>query len=162
MKKKINIILFVVVCGIWTTIAYRYFVVKEVKTDYFVASHNDIPIQRGGKDTFNLIPLQRDPFLGNVYRVKVQKSIEQPVTVPHVNRKPKNQNIAWPQIEYMGFIKAHDKEKELVILKINGKIHRTRKAETIQEVYIKDIFKDSVIVKFNKEQMTFIKNGSRR
>ena len=62
----------------------------------------------------------------------------------------------------MGFIKAHEKEKELVILKINGKIHRTRKAETIQEVYIKDIFKDSVIVRFNKEQMTFIKNGSRK
>lgn len=62
----------------------------------------------------------------------------------------------------MGFIKAHGNEKELVILKINGKIYRTRKTETVQDVFVKDIFKDSVIVKFNKEQMTFIKNSSRK
>jgi hypothetical protein len=161
VKKKVNIILIILVCGIWATIAYRYFYVKEIKTNDFSFSDNNLPIRQIGKDTFDLKPVDRDPFLGNYRSIKKNKELslspqkKTKVILPFNNHtKP---IVYWPNIEYMGFIKAQGNEKELVILKINDKIHRVRKAEKVQDIYIKEIFKDSVIIRLHKEEQTFSK-----
>lgn len=161
MKKKVNIILLILVCGIWATIAYRYFYVKEIKTNDFSFLNNDLPIRQTGKDTFDLKPLGRDPFLGNYRNIKkhTEPSPENKTKISPPFNNPKKQIADWPHIEYKGFIKAQGNEKELVILKINDKIHRVRKAETVQDIFIKQIFKDSVIVRFNKEERSFSKGS---
>lgn len=159
MKKKINILLIVVVLGLWGTAIYRYlrgfFLSSEVSknaTEREFTDINDFLIKR---DTFILRPVEHDPFFDRM--ITAQESVKplrpyKPVTYS------KKEQIVWPVIEYFGYIKPQS-NKELILLKINNKLFRLRIFEQKDGVKVNKIYKDSVQLIFNNEKK-IIKHNS--
>ncbi len=165
MKKKINIVLILVVLGLWGTVGYKainqYFFPKNL-IDITSVTYSGNAIKIAEKDTFELKPIARDPFLSRSLVVT-----EKPKTIavrtvhrlslPALPKEPKY-TAPFPTINYYGYIKSTDKKEELVLLKINSKLNKVRLNDNIDGLIVKKIFKDSIQVSYNGE----IKNVSKR
>lgn len=154
MKKKINIALIIVVLGLWGTVFYKtinqYFFSKEPVNNIFI--NKTLKINSLTKDTFHLAKLSRDPFL-NIQYQPIKPALRIKSTKPKVIVAVKPVEVKyWPTIAYYGFIKSKEKEKELILVKINSKLYKLRKDDLIEEITIKKIYKDSIEVVFNKEK----------
>lgn len=162
MKKKVNIVLILAVLSIWGAAGYRYisnyFREKDVLSYHekdFITTQQ-IKIIR---DTFELRPLPRDPFLNNIIiERQVPKRISKAVMKPVAAQKAK-EPLIWPDIQYLGFIESKDqKNKELILVKVNGGLFRMHKGELNSDVLIKNIYKDSIKVLYKKEERIFKRN----
>ncbi|QSB27648.1 hypothetical protein [Flavobacterium sp. CLA17] len=162
VKKKINIILIVVVLGLWGSVFYktinRFFTSKELAVNNPAGSAT-VKFNQINKDTFALENVNRDPFLNK----QVQEVVSRPQRqyVPNSNHSgalvkkataaPTIKHlIVWPAISYHGYIK--DSRGEMVILKIDSKMFRLRKNDLVDGLMIKKISSDSLEVDFNKEK----------
>lgn len=119
--KKATYILLLIVGSLWGLLFYKFFsdtsgsapqLAKAVKGEY------KLPKQKK-KDTFSLLPLDRDPFLGTAYKkisakARVIKQIE------------------WPNVLYKGSISGSD--GRVFILSIGGKEYFFKKSETIDGI----------------------------
>lgn len=160
-KKTINIILIIVVLSLWGTVGYKYvnrfFMSDEIAYD-FTDAYKNATVSIIEKDTFQLQPLSKDPFLNKEFSkpVKLRKIIR---TRPKakIETKPKA-NIPFPLVQYFGYIKSKDKKQELILLKINNRLERVRLNSNIDGLVVKKIYRDSVIVFFNKETKCFKKS----
>ena len=112
------------------------------------------------RDTFDLQPLSRDPFLGKTNSPK-------PVGSNNLLKKTfNNSNVIkqkaipvlpdWPAVEYYGYIKSGT-NKELVLLKINGKLQRIHIGDVNNNVLVKKVYKDSIVLVYNKSAKTILK-----
>lgn len=162
VKKKINILLIIVVLGLWGSVFYKtlnqYFFSKETVPDN-VQSSAKIQLNQINKDTFALQTVSRDPFLNKQTQIPASTSVAPVLNNTRVVKKVNNtvypkpkQIIAWPSISYHGYIK--DSRGELVIIKINQKIFRLRKDALVEGIVIKKISSDSLEIDFNKEKKT--------
>ncbi len=160
-KKRLNIILILIVLGLWGTVAYksinRFFSSEDLVLTN-VNSGQNFNFKRIEKDTFLLDKLNRDPFLDkalvvNTSSLPVKKGISyiKPVNKPKPIEVFKLSPV-WPQVSYYGYIKSHQKTEELILVKIDNKLLKVRKNQNIEGVIIKRIFKDSIEVGFNKEK----------
>ncbi|KIC01569.1 hypothetical protein OA88_13275 [Flavobacterium sp. JRM] len=156
-KKKINIILILIVLGLWGTVVYKashhsfnngIMPKKQIKDSDFILSQIN-------KDTFKLDKTNRDPFLnkslqGDPIPSKKQSSnySSMPKKIPDAIPKVK-QNSNWPTLLYYGCIKS--KNQELILLKIDSKLFRLKLNDPINGLVIKKKYKDSVEVRFNSE-----------
>ncbi|MCO6173445.1 hypothetical protein NHF50_00145 [Flavobacterium sp. NRK F10] len=158
-KKHINIVLIAVVVALWGTVLYKYVNRFFANNDiaYTPEEFSAPVITQIKKDTFNLQPLIRDPFLGKILTKKedhpsprniVQSSIPKRSVEPKVT-KP------FPIVKYFGYIKSQDKSEELILLKINNRLERVRLNSDIEGLLVKEIYKDSVIVSYGKEIRSF-------
>jgi hypothetical protein len=154
-KKKINIILIVVVLSLWGTVGYitinRYFGNngKIINTE---VQNQEISLKQINKDTFELKKITRDPFLNkhfsdkpvltDTYHTPIKKVLKPFTSVPKV--KP---TIIWPLLHYFGYIKSNN--QELVLLKIDSKLHKLKLNEEINGLKINKKFKDSIEVSLN-------------
>ncbi|MEO8533266.1 MAG: hypothetical protein ABI441_05930, partial [Flavobacterium sp.] len=162
VKKKINIVLIVVVLGLWGSVFYKtitqYFTSKELAVNTS-ASSGKVKFNQINKDTFALENVSRDPFLN--------KQVQEVVSRPQRQYVPNNysgsavkkakpattavrQLTIWPAISYHGYIK--DSRGEMVILKIDSKMFRLRKNDLVEGIMIRKISSDSLEVDFNKEK----------
>jgi hypothetical protein len=156
-KKKINIILILIVLGLWGTVVYKAshhsfnneIVAKKQNQD------SDFILNQINKDTFQLDKINRDPFLNKSFRDAVVISNE---NISNYSSKPKKpspivtkikQNSDWPTLAYYGYIKS--KDQELILLKIDSKIFRVKLNDPINGLIVKKKYKDSVEVRFNSE-----------
>lgn len=112
------------------------------------------------KDTFNLKKIARDPFLGKYTstRRKIKKSEVKPK-----NKKPKpviksNTNTPWPKMSYHGYVKGVKSTSELILIRINNKFHKVREGSLVDDVAIKKVYRDSILVKRNKESKIVVKS----
>ena len=164
MKKKINIILIIAVLGLWGAVAYRfinnYFADEHANSSQrSITASNTLMVRR---DTFEMHALERDPFL-NTYRTSAPVRSQRRYTAQSTKAKPNNSSMRamteapWPEIQYFGYIKSGN-SNEVAVIKIDGKLQRLRKGEIKQGILVNSVFRDSVIVHFNKEKRTFIKN----
>jgi hypothetical protein len=160
-KKTINIALIVVVLSLWGTVMYKY-VNRFFKNDESalaqVSNYENNTVSIIEKDTFELQPLTKDPFLNKVFtRAIAQSKIVR--TTPKIKTvtKPK-EVVPFPRVQYFGYIKSEDKKEKLILLKINNRLERVRLNSTVDGLVVKNIYKDSVLVYFNKETRSFIKN----
>ncbi|KAF2342588.1 hypothetical protein [Flavobacterium tistrianum] len=158
-KKKINIILIIVVLGLWGTVGFRtinrYFGNSDVNLSP-EAHNSDISLKKVNKDTFELKKIGRDPFLNKQfvekpafvasvsYHAPVRKAIKPSPAIP----KPKF-DMPWPQLQYFGYLKSND--IELVLLKIDSKLHKLKLNDEVNGLTIKKKFKDSIEVVFNSQ-----------
>lgn len=163
MKKKINIILILVVLGLWGSVFYRtlnqYFFSKEI-TISTTQTSGKLELNQINKDTFALQTLSRDPFLNKQTQLIVTSPESQ--AIAHNTSPTKKVNTTtytkprpimdWPSISYHGYIK--DSRGEMVIIKINQKMFRLRKDALVEGLIIKKISSDSLEVDFNKEKKT--------
>ncbi|GGI57738.1 hypothetical protein [Winogradskyella haliclonae] len=105
--KKKTYLLLVVVISVWGTIAYKIIAaysedMPEINTPN-LALHTDYKLEYA-KDTFSIQPLERDPFLGTIYKPKAQsKSVVK-----------KQKEVLWKPIEYLGVI-ANERDKIFII-----------------------------------------------
>lgn len=158
MKKKVNILLAAIVLGLWGTVMYKYvnrFFYSE-NTQALAEKNFDLNLpNKIQKDTFELKPLGNDPFLNKSYTKPLVRTptIASYVPKPKVKPQPiKPKTVApFPIVKYFGFIKSSEKKEELILLKINNTLHKTRLNGNCDGVTIKKIFRDSILVVFEKE-----------
>lgn len=158
VKKKINIVLIIVVLGLWGSVFYKtvsqYFFTKEIAAN--TAYSEKIQFNQINKDTFALEKVSRDPFLNK----QTQEAVSYPKRqyTNNASAAPKRakpaiqprQLTVWPAISYHGYIK--DSRGELVIIKINQKMFRLRKDALADGIIVKKISSDSLELDFNKER----------
>ena len=168
MKKKINIVLIVVVLGLWGTVGYRvlnqYFLSEKgvVKTMELNKELNSTLIN---KDTFRLENGMRDPFLNKQSQNSVPVAIisnAKTSNIKHITAPiiKSNQYINWPAISYHGYIQSKANNEELILVKINEKMHKLKINEEVEGVTLKKVYKDSIEFIFNKEKKIIQKNGT--
>ncbi|MES2813131.1 MAG: hypothetical protein V4670_11725 [Bacteroidota bacterium] len=159
-KRRLNIILLLVVLGLWSTVAYKS-LYRFFPSDGDVANENfsqNFNFEKIEKDTFLLEKLNRDPFLDKAIKLRrpivLKSTVSSPKKAvvapkPTVNSKP---ILEWPKMNYYGYIKSNQKTEELILVRIDNKLVKVRKNQNIEGVVIKHIFKDSIEVIFNKEK----------
>lgn len=162
-KKKINIVLIGIVLALWGTVGYKtvnnYFFSKKLATKA-MSYDNGLDTRQINKDTFHLESVMRDPFLNkqNYSSVSVTKisyprslSIKNKVVVAPVI-KPKQEYINWPSISYHGYIKSKVNNDEVVLVKINQKMHKIKVNEEVEGVTLMKVYKDSIEFNFNNRK----------
>lgn len=157
-KKKINILLIILVLGLWGTVGFRtinrYFVNNDGALNTEIGNRN-VSIKKINKDTFDLKKVGRDPFLNKQFNEKPifvasvsyhapVKKIVKPVPVPKVKY-----DVPWPQLQYFGYLKSND--LELVLLKIDSKLHKLKLNDEVNGLIVKKKYKDSIEVFFNSQ-----------
>lgn len=157
MKKKyLNIALILLVVFIWGKLIYKY--TKNNTQPSIVANQPNIEnkLINVEKRTFELNLLQRDPFLNKAYSNNKKPKTTQK---KRVNKTVIKSNFRWPKIEYFGYItKSNTSNAKLAILKINGQIKNKKEKTYIDEfIFIKKIYKDSIIIKGNNKLKTIKK-----
>lgn len=169
MKKNINIVLIVVVLGLWGTVGYKainnYFFFKkaEVKPASFNAGISNRQIN---KDTFRIETLARDPFLNKQGQEMVSVTKKYEAKPSGVGNKQVIQFIKpmeyinWPSISYYGYIKSKENNEELILVKINDKLYKIRINDQIEGITLKKVYKDSIEFNFNKEKKTIQKKAA--
>ncbi len=157
-KKKINIILIIVVLALWGTVGYRAINRQLSGNEIILKKQNQLTnttINQIIKDTFVLEKIGRDPFLNKQFNEKPVfvasvsyhapvKKIVKPVTVPKVKH-----DVPWPQLQYFGYLKSND--VELVLLKIDSKLHKLKLNDEVNGLIVKKKYKDSIEVFFNSQ-----------
>jgi len=157
-KKKINLVLIMVVLGLWGTVGYRtinrYFGVTN-ETINNEAQNREISLKKINKDTFELARVARDPFLNKQF---AEKRTATPSVVYHAPIKkatpssplPKvKYDTPWPQLQYFGYLKSNN--LELVLLKIDSKLHKLKLNDEVNGLIVRKKFKDSIEVVFNSQ-----------
>ncbi|WP_378175211.1 hypothetical protein [Aquimarina sp. SS2-1] len=160
-KKKINTILIIAVALIWAVVLYKfaapYFLTNEVVvTADALVSPPKVLLRK--KDTFDLDIPNRDPFLGKI--ITKRKSLPPVSSTPKKSTRAKTlmtQN--WPRIEYLGFIKSKESTSKLGLLRVNGVLKRVRKGASIQDVVIKNIAEDKIVIQLGKDIRNFGKQN---
>jgi hypothetical protein len=160
MKKKINIVLIVVVLGLWGTVGYRalnqYFLSKKgvVKT---MELNKEFNLTQINKDTFQMENSIRDPFLNKQDQSMVPNTKK--IYSKSLNIKKKvypvvkaKEYINWPAISYHGYIQSKANNEELILVKINEKMFKLKINEEVEGVTLKKVYKDSIEFIFNKEK----------
>lgn len=148
MKKKyLNIILIVIVVGIWGKLIYNY-TKRFTKPTIVTIKKNELKnIVAIKKNSFDLLNLQRDPFLNKMaYKKNTSKKIKK------YNTKPKNsKHFNWPRIKYIGYLSSKSSSK-LAILEINGTIKNCKESTLLNEnIYIRKIYRDSIKLEANSQ-----------
>lgn len=162
-KKSLNVILILVVLGLWGAIAYkslsRFFPAKQnfsTETDFNSSGFN---VKKIEKDTFDLRPLVNDPFFGRsfsqpiVAKTRSVYYVSKSLAKPKPEVKPKVM-VPFPVVKYFGFIKSKDKKEEMILIKVDNTLHKTRLNANCDGVLIKKVYKDSLQVVFGKELKT--------
>ncbi len=108
------------------------------------------------KNNFELMANYRDPFLGKFIKGINQSTNKKPKSTKKVvPKKIKKAPIVWPVIDYDGSIRSN--EKVIAVMKIDSKKYLLEKGEELNDMVVKEVFPDSVILVFKKETKTFPK-----
>lgn len=160
-KKKVNIVLIILVLGVWSTVAYKtvseYFFSKEVVANK-TQLNDELNLNQINKDAFNLEKVARDPFLNKQNQTAAffskkdySSTVKVKIKTNPVVVKPK-ENINWPLISYHGYIKSKVKNDELILVKIDKRLYKLRKGDQIERITLKNIYNDSIELNFKKEK----------
>lgn len=158
-KKKINIILILVVLGLWGTVGYRTLYRQFSGDEVLLEKQNqtkNITISQINKDTFELEKINRDPFLNKQFQntVMIRKHVSGFSSVkkiiPSVNKKVVS-NIDWPTLIYYGYIASKERNEDLILLKIDSKLHKLKLNDPVNGLIVKKKYKDSIEVFFNSQ-----------
>ncbi|MBZ9731339.1 hypothetical protein LB467_16745 [Salegentibacter sp. JZCK2] len=107
-------------------------------------------IIRVKKDTFSLLPIDRDPFLGHYYK-KPDQSKSKPVFPV--------EKVEWPEVSYLGLISDTGESSKVHILQINGRQFLIEKGGTAEEIKIIASGPEKVTLLFRGDRKTFSKNN---
>lgn len=163
-NKKLQYILIAVVFTIWGLVIYRIFFEGVTKPENLTQILK--PILKESEETkpkkYKLIANYRDPFLSEVQSNEVKQNEE--VNQEDVNQTRSNlrrrrtsvSRVRWPEIKYNGFIENKN-NKYTILLQIKNRDYLAYTGDTIEQILIKEFYKDSLIVEFSKEEKTLVK-----
>jgi type II secretory pathway component PulC len=155
-NKKIIISLVLLTVAVWGTIIFR--IVKSIHLSDTVAVTNTEPASNkliAVADTFSIKGDYRDPFLGRRIIASLPKKIQAAPVKP--KPLPVVATINWPNISYSGIIKNQNSTRELALIKVDQKDFIMKTGDVAKGVELNKIFKDSVIVFYQREKKTVIK-----
>ncbi|MEM0578688.1 hypothetical protein [Flavobacterium polysaccharolyticum] len=168
MKKKINVALILIVLTVWGLVATKalknYFFLDK-KINHKESQISNLKINQIKKDTFFINPIDRDPFLNKESTIKTHSLPQKKLfKSSYIKKKSKPEiiknvvvvNSNWPSITYHGYINSKDKKNELLLLiNINKKLHKLKLNEPSEGIIVKNVYKDSIEICFNKEKKIF-------
>jgi hypothetical protein len=149
-NKNIKILLPVVIL-IWGVLIYKI-VDAFTSEDVNVAKTqktNFSPPTETQKDTFSLLPIKTDPFLGTVYSKLRQAA--QNVNTPH---KPKTEQ-PWPDIGYFGIVADKKSTSSVYIVSVNGRQFLLKEGDTIQKLKVLKGSEENISIRFEGQTKEF-------
>lgn len=155
-KSLINKGLIAVVAIVWLLIGYRLvnnFFGKSEIMEYQAPLETAMPENLLKRDTFQLSLLKRDPFLGTYAKSSKKSRNTATISNTPIIRTPKT--VQWPKIEYYGFVKSENNSSPLLLFKVNDKLHRIRKRGKIDELLVKEVYEDSVLIMNGSQKRIF-------
>ena len=155
-KRYINGILIVFLIAIWGSVIYKYFVKKTMvlPDDNAYGNVNPTVHHTIAKDTFTLVLNDRDPFKVSRRSMRVNKPLQSKKVATAAKRNKSIKSSVWPRIEYYGFVKSTQNQTKMALIKVNGRLHRKREKETVDELRILKAYGDSITVSFNEDEKT--------
>lgn len=160
-KKKINIILIILVLGLWGTVGYRTLNRQLIHDDTILQKQhqqNNAVINQINKDTFELKKINRDPFLNKEFQIADISPRQSVYNYSSVKKKittiaPKvDSNLSWPVLKYYGYIVSKERNEEVVLLKIDSKLCQLKLKIPFNGLTVTKKYKDSIEVLFNGEK----------
>ena len=155
-NKKTLYILLPAVVLIWGLVFYKIFsgINKTPENTFKQPIKKNTNAANEKNDTIQLIANYRDPFLG----APAMKSKK----ITDVNQLMKNNPflvgiINWPDIKYGGIINNKNKNKTIVLMSINNRSYLVSKGDTLKEIKVKDIFRDSIQLIYRNMNKTYRK-----
>ncbi|PHS65760.1 MAG: hypothetical protein COB12_06725 [Flavobacterium sp.] len=142
MKNKKNIkILLPIVIFIWGILIYK--IVDAFSNDEPPMAtktvSNFIAPKVQQKETFALLTIESDPFLGTLYRSpKKQKGTS----------KRRKQEIIWPTIACQGIVSGKTAKSRVYILQVNGQQYLVKKGDTILQMKVLKSTKEAIKLKY--------------
>lgn len=155
-KNKANIILIAAVAGVWTLLAVRFFNPGSAEPKYIIQQNNVKELQAPTfiLDTFSLSNIKRDPFLDK-YNKPITITNNHTTTIK--TKKKEEQKIVekkeLPNVKYFGMIKNNTKEKEMVLISIDGKQRRMNQGEKYENIKLERVYKDSCLLSIGKDKI---------
>lgn len=160
-------ILLLVVLLIWGIVIYRIIAGTSSADDEDI--DNFLPpapaAEAPQKEAYSLIASYPDPFLKrqvasynswNYQQDNKQEAKPHPKPQPKAPIVPKV--IEWPAVQYFGVVSS-TKGERLAMLNIGGKKNIVKANDKIDAVLVRAIYPDSVQLEFQKQKLTFKKNG---
>jgi len=148
MKRKgTSKILIVVVVLIWGVLGFQLWDSFSGDQDTSVQT-NTIGYKKpvyNKREKFDLIPSDRDPFLGTLYRKSKASTGSK--------SKTQKEEIQWPTINYVGIVSDTQAKSPIFIVSINGTQHLLSRGEQVTEIQL---------VKGSAEQVTLVYKGVRK
>lgn len=164
-KKLLNIVLIVVVCGIWSVVIYR-FIKNQSSQEMVIAIENQAgPVADFStkREDFTLSSISRDPFLDGTTPVrKVNKGGRNLVsgTSHQTNSgREKIQNavqvvdVAPMNLRFQGVVKNNTTNATVALIAFNGKSVRLSPGQIHEGYKLEKIYRDSVMLTRNKERI---------
>lgn len=146
-NRKTLVFLIPAVAVIWGMVIYR--VVKtlseEETVNPSVRTTMDERTFKIEKDTFSLIALDRDPFLGIKYSRK--KYVKHKV----VSKK----EINWPTIEYLGMVSDSDSKSGVYLLNVRGRSHFLQKGDEVDSIKLIKVSPNKIWLKYKNTTRVF-------
>lgn len=149
MKNKFVKILLPIVVLIWGYVGYVIYDAfssddSEIQETPIASSYIKPTIEK--KESFELIPMDSDPFLGTLYKK------------PKMNRtaarnKSPNKELKWPNIQFQGIVSGG--ASAVYMISINGQQHLLSKGEEIQKVKLIKGSSESVSLQFEGQTKQF-------
>jgi type II secretory pathway component PulC len=149
-NKNIKILLPIVIL-VWGGLLYKIF-------DAFRS--DDIILSKGAKstfiaptfqkkDTFSLLPIDRDPFLGSMYNQSTANK----------NNSKKGSIIKdqplWPTISFFGIVDDKDSKSSVYVININGKQYLLKRGDTLQKLKVLEGSKEAVHIQYKGKTKEF-------
>ncbi len=155
-SKGKNIILGILVIFVWGLIGYKVL-------SYFNDSSNlDLPnvnpVKSAGikvkKEKFRIDASYSDPFLKEV-KVKTSNTRNTQNYNEYTNYQTANIQVSWPAIVYSGIIETTDKNNRIGLLKINNSNFLVKNQDSLMNVRVISVYKDSISLRYSNEIKTF-------
>ena len=158
-KKYKNYALGTLVLVIWGLIIVR--IVSHFKTDsYEPVVGSETVISAGfkvSKESFTIDGKYPDPFLKNIKSSEVVK--QRSVSNEHFNQTKVSSIAYWPAILYGGVVETSDKKQRLAIISIDQQNFLVNERDSISQIKILKVFRDSVRVRFNNVERTIARTN---
>lgn len=163
-NKKITYLLFPLVIIIWGLVIYRIFFESRVTPENLDVNVKPLvsKVEQESKRSYRLIANYRDPFLSNLQSTGVDTedtdTEEEHTGSTNLRRRRTTvSRVRWPQITYGGFIEDDKKQEITILLNIQDRDYLVKEGDTIQQVFIKHFYKDSLVLVYNEEEKTLTK-----
>lgn len=164
-NKKIQYILLPIVILIWGLVVYRIFFEGKTKPENLKQVIKPIIKESEEKkeETYKLFANYRDPFLTeikanseSVVSEEEKKKAEDKSTSNLRRRRSNVSRMRWPEVKYNGFIESKN-NKYTILLKVKDRDYLAYTGDTIENIYIKDFYKDSLLIVYKSEEKTLMK-----
>lgn len=164
-NKTTNTLMLIVVIAIWGAFFYKLFYGNRPDEELSLPMSDaatEISFNKSS-DTFRIMNNYSDPFLyhDKSFRQQASQSNNNSKTIStSVKKDPQPIKPAQPvsvvDLKYLGMIKNNASKKKIAMLSINGKNYFAQENETLENIKVLVIYKDSVKILSGKQKQTLM------